>query len=149
MGTIQPADSQGWLHDPSAWLRNGTPIFSCPQSSQSFRPGLESEPSALQPSGLRPTPRASQDLQFADCRLGDSQPPSSHAPIPYNKCLLCVYIPGSLSLCVHYVTSVMSMGFSRQEYWSGLPCPSSRAIFLTQGSNPRLLCLLYWQAGRH
>ena len=28
-----------------------------------------------------------------------------------------------------------SMGFSRQEYWSGLPFPSL-GIFLTQGSNP-------------
>ena len=33
------------------------------------------------------------------------------------------------------------MGFSRQEYWSGLPCPPP-GIFLTQGSNPSLLCLL-------
>ena len=32
----------------------------------------------------------------------------------------------------------LSMGFSRQEYWSGLPFPSP-GIFLTQGSNPRLL----------
>ena len=32
--------------------------------------------------------------------------------------------------------SPLSMGFSRQEYWSGLPFPS---IFLTQGSNPGLL----------
>ena len=30
-----------------------------------------------------------------------------------------------------------SMGFSRQEYWSGLPVPSP-GIFLTQGSNPGL-----------
>ena len=30
-----------------------------------------------------------------------------------------------------------SMGFSRQEYWSGLPFPS-QGIFLTQGSNPSL-----------
>ena len=37
-----------------------------------------------------------------------------------------------------------SMGFSRQEYWSGLPFPS-QGIFLTQGSNPYLLCLLHWQ----
>ena len=29
----------------------------------------------------------------------------------------------------------LSMGFSRQEYWSGLP---SLGIFLTQGSNPGL-----------
>ena len=28
-----------------------------------------------------------------------------------------------------------SWGFSRQEYWSGLPCPPS-GIFPTQGSNP-------------
>ena len=34
----------------------------------------------------------------------------------------------------------LSMGFSRQGYWSGLPCP-------TQGSNPYLLHLLYWQVG--
>ena len=30
-----------------------------------------------------------------------------------------------------------SMGFSRQEYWSGLPFPSPED-FLTQGSNPGL-----------
>ena len=33
------------------------------------------------------------------------------------------------------------MGFSRQEYWSGLPCPPPG------GSNLHLLCLLHWQAG--
>ena len=32
----------------------------------------------------------------------------------------------------------LSMGFSRQEYWSGLPFPSA-GIFLTQGSNSGLL----------
>ena len=31
----------------------------------------------------------------------------------------------------------LSMGFSRQEYWSGLPCPPP-GIFPTQGSNPGL-----------
>ena len=31
------------------------------------------------------------------------------------------------------------MGFSRQEYWSGLPFPSLGGIFPTQGSNPGLL----------
>ena len=34
----------------------------------------------------------------------------------------------------------LSMGFSRQEYWSGLPCPPLQGFFLTQGSN---LCLLH------
>ena len=37
----------------------------------------------------------------------------------------------------------LSMGFSRQEYWSGLPFPI-QGIFLTQESN---LCLLHWQEG--
>ena len=38
----------------------------------------------------------------------------------------------------------LSMEFSRQEYWSGLPCPL-QGIFPTQGSNPCLLHLLHWQ----
>ena len=36
----------------------------------------------------------------------------------------------------------LSVGFSREEYWRGLPFPSP-GIFLTQGPN---LCLLHWQA---
>ena len=40
----------------------------------------------------------------------------------------------------------LSMGFSRPEHWSGLPCPPP-GIFLTQGSNPHLLRLLHWLAG--
>ena len=40
----------------------------------------------------------------------------------------------------------LSMGFSRQEYWSGWTCPP-QGIFPTQGSNPHLLCFLHWQAG--
>ena len=39
----------------------------------------------------------------------------------------------------------LSMGFSRQEYWSGLPCSPPGDLFLTQGSNPSLFCLLHWQ----
>ena len=39
----------------------------------------------------------------------------------------------------------MSMGFSRQGYRSGLPCPH-QGIFPTQGWNLHLLCLLHWQA---
>ena len=38
----------------------------------------------------------------------------------------------------------LSMGFPRQEYWSGLPFSSPGEIFLTQGMNLRLL---HWQAG--
>ena len=35
----------------------------------------------------------------------------------------------------------LSMGFSRQEHWGGLPCPPP-GIFLTQRSNPHVLRLL-------
>ena len=38
----------------------------------------------------------------------------------------------------------VSMEFSRQEYWSGLPFPSPE-ILPTKGSNPQLVHLLYWQ----
>ena len=40
----------------------------------------------------------------------------------------------------------LSMGFSREEYWSGLPS-LLQGIFPTQGWHLHLLCLLYWQAG--
>ena len=41
---------------------------------------------------------------------------------------------------------LVTMGFSRQKNWNGLPCPSL-GIFPTQGSNPSLLHLLHWQTG--
>ena len=44
---------------------------------------------------------------------------------------------------VHQVP--LSVGFSRQEYWSGLPCPSP-GIIPTQGLSLSLLCLLHRQA---
>ena len=40
----------------------------------------------------------------------------------------------------------LSMGFSRREYWNGLPF-LLQGILPTQGLNPRLLCLLHWHAG--
>ena len=39
----------------------------------------------------------------------------------------------------------LSMGFSRRDHWSGLPC-LLQGIFPTQGSNLSLLWLLQWQA---
>ena len=38
----------------------------------------------------------------------------------------------------------LSMGFSRQEYWSGLSFPSPRDL-PDPGTEPHLLCLLHWQ----
>ena len=42
--------------------------------------------------------------------------------------------------------SPLSMGFSRQENWSGLPF-SLQGIFPTRGSNLHLVCLLLWEVG--
>ena len=39
----------------------------------------------------------------------------------------------------------LSMGFSRQEYWSGLPIFLLQGIFPTQWLHLSLLCLLRWQ----
>ena len=38
----------------------------------------------------------------------------------------------------------LSMGISRQEYWSGLPCPPPVDL-PDPGIEPNLLCLLNWQ----
>ena len=40
--------------------------------------------------------------------------------------------------------AALSMEFSRQECWSGLPFPSPGNI-PDPGLNPHLLCLLHWQ----
>ena len=44
-----------------------------------------------------------------------------------------------------YSQAPLSMGFSRQEYWSGLPFSSPRDL-PNQGSKPCLLYLQHWQA---
>ena len=42
----------------------------------------------------------------------------------------------------------LSMGFSRQEHWGGLPCPPPGGLSpLLQGWSLHILCLLQWQAG--
>ena len=58
------------------------------------------------------------------------------------RCFICVQLCATLWTVA--CQAPLSMGFSRQEYWSGLPCPP-QGIFLTQGSNLSLLCLLHWQ----
>ena len=60
---------------------------------------------------------------------------------------LCSVAPNSLQPCGLWPHQApLSMEFPREEYWSGLPCSPS-GIFLTQGSNLHLLCLLHWQVG--
>ena len=63
---------------------------------------------------------------------------------------VCAQLLGGVRLCVILQTvarqAPLSMGLSRQEYWSGQPCPL-QGVFLTQGLNPHHRCLLHWQAG--
>ena len=60
-------------------------------------------------------------------------------PTPVPVCMLSplsrVWLFSTLWTVAHQAP--LSMGFSRQEYWSGLPCPPP-GFFLTQGSNPGL-----------
>ena len=69
----------------------------------------------------------------------------------YNEIIIHVCTPSHFShvqLCATLWTiahqAPLSMGFSRQEYWSGLPCPPTGNLS-TQGLDPCLLCPL-WQA---
>ena len=58
------------------------------------------------------------------------------------SCFSCVQLFATLWTEVHQAP--LSRGFSRQEYWRG--CHALlRALLLTHGSNPHLLCLLHWQ----
>ena len=52
------------------------------------------------------------------------------------SCFSCVWLFANLWTVAHQIP--LSLGFSRQEYWIGLPFLSSRDL-LTQGSNPGLL----------
>ena len=62
---------------------------------------------------------------------------------------VCVYVLSCVWLFVTPWTvtcqAPQSLELSRQEYWSGLPFPPL-GIFLTQGLNLHLLCLLHCQA---
>ena len=81
--------------------------------------------------------------------------PKSLGQILWSLCL-CVHACilshlSSVQLCAALWTiacqAPLSMGFSRQEYWSGLLWDLLlQGIFLTQGLNPCLLHLLHWQA---
>ena len=68
----------------------------------------------------------------------------------FSKVLCCVCVLSCIQLFATSWTTAgqapLSMECSRQECWSGLPCPPQR-IFPTQGLNLHLLRLLYRQAG--
>ena len=60
------------------------------------------------------------------------------------NCIWCVWLFVTLRTVAHQAP--LSVGFSKQEYWNGLPFPPP-GIFPIQRSNLSLLCLLHWQAG--
>ena len=60
------------------------------------------------------------------------------------SCFSCVQLFSTLWTVAHQFP--LSMGFSRQEYWSGLSCPPPGDL-PSQGSDLGLLCLLHWDAG--
>ena len=60
------------------------------------------------------------------------------------SCFSHVWLFVALKAVAHQAP--LSMRFSRQEYWSGLPCPPP-GISLAQRWKPHLLILLHWQVG--
>ena len=70
----------------------------------------------------------------------ESVMPSSHFFL-CRPLLLLPPIPPSIRV----FSNELTLRIRWPKYWSGLPC-SPPGIFLTQGSNQRLLCLLHWQA---
>ena len=78
---------------------------------------------------------------------------NTHILLSSNSTSVCVCM--CVCICVHILSHVwlfvtpwtvacqasLSMGFSRQEYWSGLPFPAAGNL-PTQGQNP---CFLHWQ----
>ena len=124
--------SGGWFEGPSYPLLRG-------QAERSS--GIWGSTGYLEESGTcrgdgrgEPRPQSGPDLASEQ----------EHLPLGITYCV-CVHaklLPSCLTLydamdCNH--ETLLSMGFSRQEHWNGLPCPPP-GHFPTQGSNP---CLLY------
>ena len=59
----------------------------------------------------------------------------------YRVCMLshCSHVQLFVTLWTIAHQAPLSMGFSKQEYWSGLPWFMVQGIFLAQGLNPCLL----------
>ena len=64
----------------------------------------------------------------------------------HGDCMCAKSLQSCLTLCNCSPPGSSVHGSLQATHWSGLPCPPP-GIFLTQGLNPHLLCLLHWQAG--
>ena len=80
---------------------------------------------------------------FFNCRIFGIHPDYLNV-----ACMLshfsCVQL--SVTLWTVALQAPLSIGLSRQEYWSGLPCPPAGDL-PNPGTEPCLLHLFYWQAG--
>ena len=75
---------------------------------------------------------------------GNGNPfPSKSWQTTVHMCSVASVVSDSLTIACQ---APLSMELSRQEYWSGLPCPPP-GIFLIQGWNWHLLYLLHWHSG--
>ena len=63
---------------------------------------------------------------------------AKHPKLVSDESVLCSVVSGSLWPHGLSARLLCPWGFSRQEYWSGLPCPPAGHPFPTQGSNPGL-----------
>ena len=67
-------------------------------------------------------------------------------PCCVRACWVTSVVSDSVTLWTVAYQVPLSIGFSRQEYWSQLPRPPTGDL-PDPGIEPRLLCLLHWQAG--
>ena len=89
------------------------------------------------PSWLSSTWKQYSVFPIGSCR-------SSRGQYVHAKSLQCVWLFGTPWIVAHQAP--LPMGFSRQEYWSGLLFPPSGNC-PHPGIKPRLFCLLLWQTG--
>ena len=115
----------------SSWNHHTTPLWeNCLLLNQS-----------LNWTELKPVPSAKMVGDQSYRPLVGSRDSCAAAKLPY------VYAKSLQSYLTVALQAPLSMGFSRQEYWSGLSCPSpsSRGSSQPRGLNPQFLRLL---AGR-
>ena len=86
----------------------------------------------------------SSHIPFVSCTGGYSLPMSHLGRSRVPRVFGHVWLFVTIWTVAH--EAPLSMGFSRQKYWSGLPC-LLQGIFPTQGLSPRVLCLPHWQVG--
>ena len=104
---------------------------------------------------LQAAPRSPEGLchmQGQKCPVGRGQGPEHslcYPGNPTNMDMLYSAIQSCPTLCntVYYSQAPLSTGFSRQEYWNGLPFPTPGYLPDPRIEPASLTSLLHWQAG--